>query len=78
MKVAISLPTTIFIAAEELAEELHVSRSRLYAQALAQYLESLGGSSVTAKLNAVYRKESSAIDPAISRAQSKVLANEAW
>ena len=78
MKVAISLPTPIFIAAEELAEELHVSRSRLYAQAIAQYLESLGGSSITAKLNAVYRKGSSSIDPAISRAQSKVLSDEAW
>lgn len=78
MKVAISLPLPIFDAAEHLAEELHVSRSRLYAQAIAQYLERFGPTSVTSKLDTVYGKESSAVDPVVARAQAKVLSNEAW
>jgi metal-responsive CopG/Arc/MetJ family transcriptional regulator len=78
MKVAISLPNPIFDAAEQLAEQLHVSRSRLYAQAIEQYLARFRPASVTAKLNAVYGKEPSKVDSPISHAQSKVLTDEAW
>lgn len=78
MKVAISLPDSVFNAAELLAEQLHVSRSQLYAQAIALYLQRVGAPAVTAKLNAVYDRESSALDPEFSHAQSSVLDNETW
>lgn len=78
MKVAISLPDPVFAAAERLAGELHVSRSQLYAQALAQYLERFSAPAVTAKLNAVYGREASTLDPAFAQAQSTALFNEAW
>jgi metal-responsive CopG/Arc/MetJ family transcriptional regulator len=78
MKVAISLPDPVFNAAEQLAEQLHVSRSQLYAQAIVQYLQRVGAPAVTAKLNAVYGRESSTIDPAFGHAQSSVLDDEAW
>lgn len=78
MKVAISLPDPVFNAAEQLAEQLQVSRSQLYAKAISEYLEHVSAPAVTAKLNVVYDRESAAIDPAFALAQSSVLGNEAW
>ena len=78
MKVAISLPDPVFDAAERLAAQLKVSRSQLYAQALAEYLGSRGADAVTEKLNAVYGSESSTLDPALKRAQSRAIGDEAW
>jgi metal-responsive CopG/Arc/MetJ family transcriptional regulator len=78
MKVAISLPDPVFSAAERLAQELHVPRSKLYADAIAQYLERHGSSAVTAKLNAVYSQQASELEPEFARAQSSILSNEAW
>ena len=78
MKVAISLPDPLFEAAERLAEELHVSRSQLYAQALASFLEHRGGAAVTAKLNAVYAQEPSALDDDLAQAQMTSVGHEAW
>ena len=78
MKIAVSLPNPLFDAAEQLADQLHLSRSRLYAQAIAQYLERFGPSSVTAKLDAVYGKQSSSVDSILAKAQSGVLTDEAW
>jgi len=78
MKVAISLPDPIFEAAEQLAEELRVPRSRLYAQALASYIGSRGGSAITEKLNAIYAVEPSLVDPALAKVQEGFLGDEAW
>lgn len=78
MKVAISLPDPVFTAAEQLAKELRVPRSQLYAEAIAQYLERRGGSAITAKLNAVYSRQESAVPAEFARAQSSILSNEAW
>ena len=78
MKVAISLPNPVFDAAERLAEQLKVSRSQLYAEALAEYLSSRGATAVTEQLNAVYAAESSSVDPSLRRAQARAIGNEAW
>ena len=78
MKVAISLPDPVFDAAERLAEEMRVSRSQLYAQALASYLVSHGAAAVTAKLNEVYGLAASEVEPALASAQLASVDNEAW
>lgn len=78
MKVAISLPDPIFSAAEQLAHELRVSRSQLYAQALAEYLDRRHDPAVTERLNAVYFDEGGCIDPGLAAAQSEAIGNEAW
>jgi len=78
MKVAISLPDPVFDAAERLAEELHVSRSQLYSQALASFLEHRGGAAVTAKLNAVYAQEPSTLDDHLAQAQIAAVGHETW
>lgn len=54
MKVAISLPDDLFASADALAKRLKISRSRLYAAALADFLENQRADRVTEKLNRVY------------------------
>jgi len=78
MKVAISLPDPVFTAAEQLAKQLHLPRSQLYAEAIAQYLERRGGTAITAKLNSIYSEQQSVVPAEFARAQSANLSNEAW
>ncbi|ODU41158.1 hypothetical protein [uncultured Aquimonas sp.] len=78
MKVAISLPDPVFAAAEQLAKELRVPRSQLYADAIAQYLERRGAAAVTAKLNAVYAEQESQVPAEFARAQLSGINDEAW
>ena len=78
MQVDISLPDPVVNAAELLAQELCVSRSQLYAQALSAYLEARSASAVTAKLNEIYGRESAGVEPALMAAQLRALSDEAW
>ena len=54
MKTAISIPDTLFDSAEALASRLGVSRSQLYATALARLLAEHEHGQVTARLDAIY------------------------
>ena len=75
MKVAIPLPDSIFTAAEQLASHMGKSRSQLYAEALARYVEVNQGSVVTEQINSLQPAE---LDPALQEAQFQVLAHETW
>jgi hypothetical protein len=78
MKVAISLPDPVFRAAEALARKLGKTRSALYADAIAEYVGARGAKALTSRLNAVYAKQSSELDPALKHAQLERLSREAW
>jgi hypothetical protein len=78
MKIAISVPDDVFEAGEHLARQLGLSRSELYANALSAYLSERGAAAVKAKLDAIYSKESSKLDPEFAGSQLMRLANEAW
>lgn len=54
MKTAISIPDELFAAADALARELGQSRSRLYAQAVREYLARHSADSITEAFNAVW------------------------
>jgi hypothetical protein len=54
MKTAISLPDKLFREADMFAERAGVSRSELYATAVAEYLARRNEAVVTARLDAVY------------------------
>jgi len=56
MKTAVSLPAPIFEVAEQTAQYMGVSRSKLYALALEDYLSRHSGEMITQKLNEVYDK----------------------
>ena len=78
MKTAISLPDKLFQRAETAARKLRVSRSRLYASALAEFLERQKAADVTRRLNEVYGRRPARVDPAFTRAQLKSLPKDSW
>ncbi len=78
MKIAISLPDPLFNAAEQLAAELGIPRSQLYAEALASYLSTHGGPAITAKLNEIHGAMAMPVEPALTKAQLRTLNHEAW
>jgi hypothetical protein len=78
MKIAISVPDEVFEAGEHLAQQLGVSRSKLYSDALALYLTAQRAAAVTARINAIYSVHPANLEPDLNRAQLKTLADEAW
>ena len=78
MKTAISLPDPIFEQAEDLAKQLGMSRSELYLRALEAYLQKYNRAQIASKLNEVYSKQPSELDPAMAKMQFMSLPHEAW
>jgi hypothetical protein len=78
MKTAVSLPDDLFRLAEATARRLRVSRSELYAKAIAEFLKQQDGSSITKRLNDVYSRCPAKVDPGLHRAQLKSLEKDAW
>jgi metal-responsive CopG/Arc/MetJ family transcriptional regulator len=78
MKTAISLPDDLFNAAESLAGRLGVSRSRLVALALAEFIAKHRSSKVTERLNAVYAAQESGVEPPLRRAQARAVRRTEW
>jgi predicted transcriptional regulator len=78
MKVAVSVPDEVFQAGERLARRLKVSRSRLYSDALVDYLRSRDDAWITAELDRVLAAHAEPHDPALQRAQLEALKREAW
>jgi metal-responsive CopG/Arc/MetJ family transcriptional regulator len=78
MKTAVSLPDELFRMAEATARRLRVSRSKLYATAIAEFLEGHRGNSITERLNDVYSRRAARVDSGLHRAQLKSLGKDAW
>lgn len=78
MKTAISIPDEIFESADALANRLGVSRSRLYANAVAEFVAKHRGANLTERLNAVYATESSRVDRDVKRAQGRAARASRW
>ena len=78
MKTAISIPDKVFMVADRVAHRLGISRSQLYVVALRNFLEKHHREHITEKLNALYRHESSAVDPALKKLQAHSLPRESW
>jgi metal-responsive CopG/Arc/MetJ family transcriptional regulator len=78
MKTAISLPDDLFESADELAERLGVSRSQLYATAVAEYVAKHRDQDVTARLNEVYGEQPTGLEPEVRRAQARSIGQSEW
>lgn len=78
MKTAISLPEELFKSANDLAQRLGMSRSALYAVALAEYVAKHRDEETTVKLNEVFAAESSGVDPALRLAQARSVGSGEW
>jgi antitoxin MazE6 len=80
MKTAISIPDPVFEAADELARHLGKSRSQLYAEAVAKYVEQHKTEDVTERLNKILDAEPEAdkLDPVLEALQWRSLPKEEW
>ncbi len=78
MKTAISIPDNIFQAAERYAKSHGVSRSKLYSQALAQFLKKNSEEEITKKLNEIYSHQPSTVNEAVATLQFYSLEKEEW
>jgi len=67
MKTAISIPDPVFEEAERLARQRGMSRSELYARAVAEYIKSERLVGVRERLDSVYGSQTSnsLLDPAL-------------
>ncbi len=70
MKTAISIPDNIFQPGERYAKNHGISRSKLYSQALAQFLKKNSEEEITKKLNEIYSHQPSVINEAVTKLQS--------
>jgi len=78
MKTAVSIPDTIFKSADSFAKRLGISRSELYATALAEFLSRRRSMQVTARLDSIYEEVDSTLDDEITDIQSRSLPHEKW
>jgi metal-responsive CopG/Arc/MetJ family transcriptional regulator len=78
MKTAVSVPDELFRLAEATARRLRVSRSQLYATAIAEFLKRQQANTVTERLNEVYSRQPAKVDSALHRAQLRCLDRDAW
>ena len=80
MKTAVSLPDPLFRTAEKTARQLRMSRSQLYAVAIAEFLERRSSSKITESLNSIYAETPAALDAGLHAAQLKSLpdAHDKW
>lgn len=78
MKTAISLPDALFESADALASRLGVSRSELYATAVAEFLAKHQATKVTERLDQIYAQQSSRLEPKLRRAQGRSLRTAEW
>ncbi len=76
MKTAISLPDNVFREADALAKRLGLSRSQLYATALAEYLARRNAEQVSARLDLVYGANDGRPDPALTELMARPTARE--
>jgi metal-responsive CopG/Arc/MetJ family transcriptional regulator len=78
MKTAISIPDPIFKEAEKAAKRLGLSRSELYARAIAQFVQILKRDGIKRQLDNIYAEEDSTIDSSLAKMQSASVFRESW
>jgi len=80
MKTAISIPDSLFQAAERFAKQLGISRSELFQRAMKAFLKDHRQDEVTEALNKVYgqRGERAGLDPILKQLQEASIAREEW
>lgn len=78
MKTAVSIPDRVFKSAEKLARRLGLSRSELYARALADWIERRDEAHITEQINEFLARHPVELDPFVRAAQAKALPKEDW
>lgn len=76
MKTAVSVPNDVFRAAERTAKRLGISRSELYARAIAKFMSE--DAQVTAALDRVYANDAGKLDPTLGELQRRAHERVEW
>lgn len=76
MKTAVSIPDDIFKEADRAARRLKWSRSRLYAEALREYLARRTPAALLESLREVYGQEDNSLPADIAASQAEILRRE--
>ena len=78
MKTAISLPTDLFVLADELAQKLGMSRSQLFVTALREFIGARQRNDLTAKINAACAKLDTTLPEELAQISRHKLLEAAW
>ncbi len=78
MKTVISISDPLFTLAEQLTKRLKISRSELYARAIAEFIKVHQNELITERLNEIYAREDSSVDPVLWQMQVLALPKEEW
>ncbi len=78
MKTAVSIPDDVFKGAERLARRTKKSRSRLFSDALREYVARHAAEEVTDAMNRVCAELGNGKDPFVSSAARRVLERSEW
>ena len=78
MKTAVSIPDDLFEDAERLAKRTKKSRSRLFSDALREYLTRHAPEEVTQAMNDVVAAVDEVKDPFVSSAARRILERNEW
>jgi len=78
MKMEILVPNPILEAAERLAQELGMSLSEFYVAALTAYMATYQNGDITKKLDEVYAREKSTLEPGVIAIQIASIGEEEW
>ena len=78
MKTAVSIPDDLFEGAERFARRAKKSRSRLFSDALREYLARHAADEVTEAMNRVCADLGATNDPFVSPASRRVLERSEW
>ena len=78
MKTAISIPDEVYQGAERLARRTKKSRSRLYGDALREYLARHAPDDVTEAMNRACAEVGESRDPFVSSSARRILERSEW
>jgi hypothetical protein len=78
VKTAVSMPDGLFRLAEATARRPRVSRSELYAKAIAEFLKRQQDNVITERLSELYTRCPAKLDSGLHRTQLKSLEKNAW
>ncbi len=78
MKTAISIPDQVFSRADRFARHRNMTRSALFTIAVEEFIQHHQHDDITEKLNEVYTKNDSSLDPVLNEIQSLSLSKEDW
>ncbi len=78
MKTAISIPDQVFSRADAFARHRKMTRSALFTIAVDEFIQHHRQEDITERLNEVYAKENSSLDPVLDELQTLSLSKEDW